>query len=109
MEGSKRGKTASSYSSVDQFVSVVSPLIDLEKEAEIEASIGSAASKSLELAQKRGSVLPNLKCSDAQVSRTEQINYFFYFVHCLGCEWRGPVAGENHIMCFEYSVVGAIV
>ncbi|XP_078153290.1 DNA-binding protein isoform X1 [Carex rostrata] len=66
MEGSKRGKPASSYSSVHQFVSVVTPLIDLEKEAEIAASIGSAASKSLELAQKRGSVLSNLKCSDAQ-------------------------------------------
>ena len=71
MEGSKRGKPASSYSSVHQFVSVVTPLIDLEKEAEIAASIGSAASKSLELAQKRGSVLSNLKCSDAQVYPTE--------------------------------------
>ncbi|KAJ3695694.1 hypothetical protein LUZ60_001071 [Juncus effusus] len=75
-EGRKGGKSSSSsssfssssfsFTSVDQFVSLVSPLIDLEKEAEIAASIGSAASKSLEVGLRRGSVLPNLRCSDCQ-------------------------------------------
>ncbi|CAL9204999.1 unnamed protein product [Musa hybrid cultivar] len=67
-ENSSRHSTRSSSSpmSVDQFVSLMAPLIDLEKEAEITASIGSASSKSLEVAQKKGSVLLNLKCTDAQ-------------------------------------------
>jgi hypothetical protein len=91
MEGSKRGKLVSSYSSVHQFVSVVSPLVDLEKEAEIAASIGSAATKSLELAQKRGSVLSNLKCSDAQVSLTEKENSFICSLSGVWCE-RGSLS-----------------
>ncbi|URD81660.1 DNA-binding protein [Musa troglodytarum] len=67
-ENSSRHSTRSSSSpmSVDQFVSLMAPLIDLEKEAEITSSIGSASSKSLDVAQKKGSVLLNLKCTDAQ-------------------------------------------
>ncbi|XP_072956201.1 uncharacterized protein [Typha angustifolia] len=52
--------------SVHQFVTLMAPLIDLEKEAEITASIASSASRNLDIAQKRGSVIANLKCTDAQ-------------------------------------------
>ncbi|XP_020093137.1 DNA-binding protein SMUBP-2 isoform X2 [Ananas comosus] len=38
----------------------------LFQEAEISASIGLSASKNLEIAQKRGFVIPNLKCTDAE-------------------------------------------
>ncbi|XP_074582927.1 uncharacterized protein LOC141839147 [Curcuma longa] len=67
MEGvEKRSGMKSPAMSVEQFVSLTSPLIDLEKEAEISASIGSASSKGLDVAQKRGYALLNLKCTDAQ-------------------------------------------
>ncbi|KAG6515823.1 hypothetical protein ZIOFF_026257 [Zingiber officinale] len=67
MEGvAKRSGVKSPAMSVEQFVSLTSPLIDLEKEAEIAASIGSASSKGLDVAQKRGYALLNLKCTDAQ-------------------------------------------
>uniref|UniRef100_A0A2P2LEK6 Helicase SMUBP-2/HCS1 1B domain-containing protein n=1 Tax=Rhizophora mucronata TaxID=61149 RepID=A0A2P2LEK6_RHIMU len=67
MEGEKtKNKKKASPLSLQQFVSIVSPLIDLEKEAEITASISSGASRSLDSAQKRGSTILNLKCVDAQ-------------------------------------------
>ncbi|CAI0377073.1 unnamed protein product [Linum tenue] len=56
--------------SLDQFVSIMAPLIDMEKvvlqEAEISASISSGATRNLETAQKRGSAIFNLKCVDVQ-------------------------------------------
>ncbi|XP_038973006.1 DNA-binding protein SMUBP-2 isoform X3 [Phoenix dactylifera] len=67
MEGRReKSHNKSSSLSVDQFVSVMTPLIDLEKEAEISASLGSSSSKSLDIAQKKGSAILNLKCTDAQ-------------------------------------------
>ncbi|XP_021893311.1 DNA-binding protein SMUBP-2 [Carica papaya] len=56
----------SSAISLQQFVSTMAPLIDLEKEAEISASISSGASRSLDTAQKKGTTILNLKCVDAQ-------------------------------------------
>ncbi|PKI40094.1 DNA-binding protein SMUBP-2 isoform X1 [Punica granatum] len=64
--GSKNKKKAAAAVSLEQFVSTMSPLIDLEKEAEISASISSGASRNLDTAQKRGSTILNLKCVDAQ-------------------------------------------
>ncbi|KAF9598090.1 hypothetical protein IFM89_024435 [Coptis chinensis] len=52
--------------SLDQFITTMSPLIDMEKEAEISASITSSSSRNLDTAQKRGSTILNLKCVDAQ-------------------------------------------
>ncbi|KAG2536803.1 hypothetical protein PVAP13_9NG222100 [Panicum virgatum] len=49
--------------SLQEFVSSMAPLIDLEKAAEISAESETSA-KSLE---RRGSVIANLKCTDAQV------------------------------------------
>lgn len=67
MEGGKTRKNAAPASvSLEQFVSTMSPLIDLEKEAEISASISSGAARSLDAAQRKGSVMLNLKCVDAQ-------------------------------------------
>ncbi|KAJ0043098.1 hypothetical protein Pint_17937 [Pistacia integerrima] len=65
MEGRKTKNRASPLS-LEQFVSLMSPLIDLEKEAEISASITSGASRNLDTAQKKGSTILNLKCVDAQ-------------------------------------------
>ncbi|KAK6945316.1 DNA2/NAM7 helicase, helicase domain [Dillenia turbinata] len=65
MEGGKSKKKSTAVS-LQQFISVVSPLIDMEKEAEITASISSGSSRNLDAAQKRGSVILNLKCVDAQ-------------------------------------------
>ncbi|RWR73779.1 DNA-binding protein SMUBP-2 [Cinnamomum micranthum f. kanehirae] len=68
MEG--RGKSNKSGSSapvsLQQFISIMTPLIDMEKEAEITASVNSASSRSVDIAQKRGSAILNLKCTDAQ-------------------------------------------
>eukprot|EP00268_Persea_americana_P016879 TRINITY_DN18026_c0_g1_i1.p1 TRINITY_DN18026_c0_g1~~TRINITY_DN18026_c0_g1_i1.p1 ORF type:complete len:281 (+),score=55.08 TRINITY_DN18026_c0_g1_i1:293-1135(+) len=68
MEG--RGKSdksgSSSPVSLQQFISIMTPLIDMEKEAEITASVNSALSRSIDIAQKRGSAILNLKCTDAQ-------------------------------------------
>uniref|UniRef100_A0A7N0VDF1 DNA helicase n=1 Tax=Kalanchoe fedtschenkoi TaxID=63787 RepID=A0A7N0VDF1_KALFE len=61
-----RGKSSSKTMSLEQFVSVMSPLIDMEKEAEIAAAVSTGASRSLDTACRRGSVLLNLKCVDAQ-------------------------------------------
>ncbi|XP_026414991.1 DNA-binding protein SMUBP-2 isoform X2 [Papaver somniferum] len=63
MEG---GKSNASAVSLQQFVSIMTPLIDMEKEAEIAASISSGSSRNLETSQKKGSVLLNLKCVDVQ-------------------------------------------
>ncbi|KAK8628722.1 hypothetical protein V6N13_009305 [Hibiscus sabdariffa] len=64
MEGEKKKK--SSPISLQQFISNITPLIDLEKEAEISASLSSGAARNLDTAQKRGSTILNLKCVDAQ-------------------------------------------
>ncbi|KAJ8761742.1 hypothetical protein K2173_004551 [Erythroxylum novogranatense] len=65
MAGEKKQNRPSRLS-LEQFVSIMSPLIDLEKEAEISTSISSGASRNLDVAQKRGSTILNLKCVDAQ-------------------------------------------
>ncbi|XVE96006.1 hypothetical protein REPUB_Repub02eG0184400 [Reevesia pubescens] len=65
MEGEKKKKKSSPIS-LQQFISTITPLIDLEKEAEISASISSGASRNLDTAQKKGSTILNLKCVDAQ-------------------------------------------
>ncbi|KAL6506041.1 hypothetical protein OROHE_022760 [Orobanche hederae] len=51
---------------LEQFVSTMAPLIDMEKEAEISLSMSSGAMRSLDSAQKKGSTILNLKCVDAQ-------------------------------------------
>lgn len=51
---------------LEQFVSIMAPLLDMEKEAEISQSMSSGATRSLESAQKKGSTILNLKCVDAQ-------------------------------------------
>ncbi|KAI9121393.1 hypothetical protein K1719_008426 [Acacia pycnantha] len=65
MERGNSKKKASTLS-LEQFVSLMAPLIDLEKETEISSSITSGASRSLDTAQKRGSTILNLKCVDVQ-------------------------------------------
>lgn len=68
MEGRReKSDHKTSSMSVDQFVSIMAPLIDLEKEAEISASLGSSSSRSLDIAQKKGSSILNLKCTDAEM------------------------------------------
>ncbi|KAL5810619.1 hypothetical protein ACOSQ4_027187 [Xanthoceras sorbifolium] len=62
----EKTKKKSSAISLQQFVSLMVPLIDLEKEAEISASISSGASRNLDTSQKKGSTILNLKCVDAQ-------------------------------------------
>ncbi|XP_021740949.1 DNA-binding protein SMUBP-2-like isoform X1 [Chenopodium quinoa] len=64
MNGGKTKK--SSPISREQFVSIMAPLIDIEKEAEISASITSSSTRSVETAQKKGSIILNLKCVDVQ-------------------------------------------
>ncbi|KAK9921845.1 hypothetical protein M0R45_030341 [Rubus argutus] len=59
-------KQKSQSISLEQFISTTAPLIDLEKEAEISASISTGATRNLDTAQKRGSAILNLKCVDAQ-------------------------------------------
>ncbi|PON32046.1 Helicase SMUBP-2/Hcs1-like [Parasponia andersonii] len=67
MEGGKgKKKPGADAITLDQFVSNMAPLIDLEKEAEISASVSTGASRNLETAQKKGSTIINLKCVDAQ-------------------------------------------
>ncbi|KAG2687030.1 hypothetical protein I3760_09G034700 [Carya illinoinensis] len=65
MEGGKTKKISTPLS-LQQFISITVPLLDLEKDAEISASISTGASRNLETAQKRGSTILNLKCVDAQ-------------------------------------------
>ncbi|WCJ33922.1 DNA-binding protein putative [Euphorbia peplus] len=66
MERDKTKKKSSAAISLSEFVSLTSPLIDLEKDAEISSSITSGALRNLDNAQKRGSTILNLKCVDAQ-------------------------------------------
>ncbi|XP_065617585.1 uncharacterized protein LOC112015846 isoform X2 [Quercus suber] len=65
MEGGNTRKKSSPLT-LQQFVSITAPLLDLEKEAEISASISTGASRNVETAQKKGSTILNLKCVDAQ-------------------------------------------
>ncbi|EPS68645.1 hypothetical protein M569_06123, partial [Genlisea aurea] len=51
---------------LNEFVSSMAPLIDMEKEAEISMSLSSGATRSLEASQRKGSTILNLKCVDAQ-------------------------------------------
>ncbi|KAI3497995.1 hypothetical protein L1887_33675 [Cichorium endivia] len=68
MDNGKTMKSSSSSSriSVEQFVSKMNPLIDMEKEAEISASMSSGANRNLDSASKRGSTILNLKCMEVQ-------------------------------------------
>ncbi|GJX00525.1 DNA-binding protein SMUBP-2 [Tanacetum coccineum] len=73
MDTGKNMKNSSSKTiSVEQFVSKMTPLIDMEKvrsaseEAEISASMSSGANRTLDSAAKRGSTMLNLKCVDVQ-------------------------------------------
>ncbi|XP_059298562.1 uncharacterized protein LOC132051489 [Lycium ferocissimum] len=66
-KGKSKSKSSSSTPlTLDQFVSTMAPLIDLEKDAEILVSMSSAETRSLESAQKKGSTILNLKCVDIQ-------------------------------------------
>jgi len=60
--GGGRKGSAGKIMSLQEFVSSMAPLIDLEKAAEI-SSESEASSKRME---RRGSIMPNLKCTDAQ-------------------------------------------
>ncbi|KAL6522445.1 hypothetical protein OROMI_031717 [Orobanche minor] len=60
------GKFTNDKITLEQFVSTMAPLIDMEKEAEISLSMSSGAMRSLDSAQKKGSTILNLKCVDAQ-------------------------------------------
>ncbi|KAL2651637.1 hypothetical protein R1flu_019765 [Riccia fluitans] len=51
---------------LEQFVSKTLPLIQMEKDAEIAASVGSLSTLKPETAEKKGLTLLNLKCSDVQ-------------------------------------------
>ncbi|CAN4101604.1 unnamed protein product [Withania somnifera] len=62
----KNKPVPSSAITLEQFVSTMAPLIDLEKDAEISNSMSSAETRSLESAQKKGSTILNLKCVDIQ-------------------------------------------
>ncbi|XP_027068581.2 uncharacterized protein [Coffea arabica] len=59
-------KKAAANITLEQFVSIMTPLIDMEKEAEISASMSSGATRNLETSQKKGSTILNLKCVDVQ-------------------------------------------
>ncbi|XP_073067096.1 uncharacterized protein [Primulina eburnea] len=61
-----RNKSSADKITLEQFVSTMAPLIDMEKEAEISVSMNSGAMRSLDIAQKKGSTILNLKCVDAQ-------------------------------------------
>ncbi|KAL8229878.1 hypothetical protein R6Q57_014778 [Mikania cordata] len=74
MDNGKKTKKSTSLSSssfssrisLEQFVSKMTPLIDMEKEAEISLSMSSGANRNLDSASKRGSTILNLKCVDVQ-------------------------------------------
>lgn len=51
---------------LEQFVSTMSPLIDMEKDAEISSSLGLSSTRSDHTSQKRGSTILNLKCTNVQ-------------------------------------------
>ncbi|GLT87471.1 hypothetical protein SLE2022_055530 [Rubroshorea leprosula] len=65
MVGDKTKKKLTAVA-LQQFICNMTPLIDLEKEAEMSTSISSGASRNLDGAQKRGSTMLNLKCVDVQ-------------------------------------------
>ncbi|XP_073062437.1 uncharacterized protein [Primulina eburnea] len=66
-EGKKsRNKYSADKITLEHFVSTMVPLIDMEKETEISVSMNSGAMRSLDIAQKKGSTILNLKCVDAQ-------------------------------------------
>lgn len=67
MDGVGRKRSTSSAMSVEQFVTLMTPLIDMEKDAEISMSISSNSLRTPETAQKRGFAILNLKCTDAQL------------------------------------------
>ncbi|GKV25704.1 hypothetical protein SLEP1_g36707 [Rubroshorea leprosula] len=56
----KKMKKKSPIVTLKQFIFTMAPLIDVEKEAEISASISSWASRNLDTSQKRGSAILNL-------------------------------------------------
>ncbi|CAL0310057.1 unnamed protein product [Lupinus luteus] len=62
----EKGASKNKPLSLDQFISITNPLLDLEKEAEISNSIVTGTSRNLDNAQKRGSTILNLKCVDVQ-------------------------------------------
>ncbi|OIV92335.1 hypothetical protein TanjilG_10545 [Lupinus angustifolius] len=62
----EKGASKKKALSLDQFISITNPLLDLEKEAEISNSIATGTSRNLDHAQKRGSTILNLKCVDVQ-------------------------------------------
>ncbi|KAE9590741.1 hypothetical protein Lal_00023123 [Lupinus albus] len=62
----EKGASKKKVLSLDQFISITNPLLDLEKEAEISNSIATGTSRNLDNAQKRGSTILNLKCVDVQ-------------------------------------------
>lgn len=64
-KGSSKKKNNNAIT-LEQFVSIMAPLIDMEKEAEISASAITGATRSLDSAQKKGSTILNLKCVDVQ-------------------------------------------
>jgi hypothetical protein len=66
-DSKEKGKTVTEAAvTLESFVSQMLPLIDLEKEAEIAASLDSLATLKPEVAERRGALLLNLKCSDVQ-------------------------------------------
>jgi hypothetical protein len=65
-DSKEKGKTVTEAAvTLESFVSQMLPLIDLEKEAEIAASLDSKP----EVAERRGALLLDLKCSDVQPIR----------------------------------------
>ncbi|CAN6454156.1 unnamed protein product [Victoria cruziana] len=65
MDRGKR-KKGSSGISLQQFITATMPLLDMEKEAEIAASLVSGSSVPAATAKKHNSMLSNLKCIDVQ-------------------------------------------
>ncbi|XP_055802390.1 uncharacterized protein LOC129871491 isoform X2 [Solanum dulcamara] len=65
-KSNSKNKNKPSAITLEQFVSTMAPLIDLEKDAEISLSMNSAETRSLDSAQKKGSTILNLKCVDIQ-------------------------------------------
>ncbi|KAG0454796.1 hypothetical protein HPP92_024088 [Vanilla planifolia] len=66
MEGERRSSTKCPSVTVEQFVSMTSLLIDMEKEAEIAASLSLSSSRSTDTFQKGQNTILNLRCSGVQ-------------------------------------------
>jgi hypothetical protein len=97
-DSKEKGKTVTEEAvTLESFVSQMLPLIDLEKEAEIAASLDSLATLKPEVAERRGALLLNLKCSDVQVcitSHCDEISDQFILAeplckYLLGTSQRG--------------------